>query len=157
MDVNARIGEVTQKLIERSRESRETYLARIDEQADKGPHRGALSCGNLAHGFAACGQGDKKALAGDVAPNIGIITAYNDMLSAHQPYKDYPEQIKEAARKAGGVAQVAGGVPAMCDGVTQGQPGMELSLFSRDVIAMSSAVALSDALVGSKVRMRFPS
>lgn len=149
MDVNARIGEVTQKLIERSRESRETYLARIDEQADKGPHRGALSCGNLAHGFAACGQGDKKALAGDVAPNIGIITAYNDMLSAHQPYKDYPEQIKEAARKAGGVAQVAGGVPAMCDGVTQGQPGMELSLFSRDVIAMSSAVALSHNMFDS--------
>ncbi|MEM7462576.1 MAG: phosphogluconate dehydratase [Pseudomonadota bacterium] len=149
MDVTACIGDVTNKLIERSHKSREIYLEHVEEQITKGPHRGALSCGNLAHGFAACGQADKHALAGDVVPNVGIVTAYNDMLSAHQPYEDYPDLIKEAARKAGGVAQVAGGVPAMCDGVTQGQPGMELSLFSRDVIAASTAIALSHNMFDS--------
>jgi phosphogluconate dehydratase len=92
-----------------------------------------LSCGNLAHGFAVCSPAEKAALAADVVPNLGIITAYNDMLSAHQPYETFPALIREAAREVGGVAQVAGGVPAMCDGVTQGQPGMELSLFSRDL------------------------
>lgn len=143
MHVKKTISAVTKRIIERSKPGREAYLARLDYHAGKGPHRSALSCSNLAHGFAACGTGDKAALAGDIVPNIGIITAYNDMLSAHQPYKDYPEQIKEAARQAGGVAQVAGGVPAMCDGVTQGQTSMELSLFSRDVIAMSAAVGLS--------------
>ncbi len=143
MHVKKTIEAVTKRIIERSKPGREAYLAQLDYHAGKGPHRSALSCSNLAHGFAACGTGDKAALAGDIVPNIGIITAYNDMLSAHQPYKDYPEQIKEAARQAGGVAQVAGGVPAMCDGVTQGQTSMELSLFSRDVIAMSAAVGLS--------------
>ncbi len=117
-----------ERVIERSNPGRQAYLRRIDAAASRGPHRAALSCGNLAHGFAACGVSDKAALAGDVVPNLGIVTAYNDMLSAHQPYKDFPDLIKEAAREAGGVAQVAGGVPAMCDGVTQGQPGMELSL-----------------------------
>ncbi len=143
MNVDKRIAEVTERVIERSHPGRQAYLRRIDAAASRGPHRAALSCGNLAHGFAACGVSDKAALAGDVVPNLGIVTAYNDMLSAHQPYKDFPDLIKQAAREAGGVAQVAGGVPAMCDGVTQGQPGMELSLFSRDVIAMSAGVALS--------------
>ncbi len=106
-------------------------------------HRSALSCGNLAHGFAACAPAEKEKLSDDITPNIGIITAYNDMLSAHQPYKDYPDLIKEAAREMNATAQVAGGVPSMCDGVTQGQPGMDLSLFSRDVIAMSAAIGLS--------------
>lgn len=143
MQVDRRIAEVTARIVERSRPTRQDYLARIDAAAASGPHRAVLSCGNLAHGFAACVAADKTALAGDVVPNLGIITAYNDMLSAHQPYKDFPDLIKQAAREAGGVAQVAGGVPAMCDGVTQGQPGMELSLFSRDVIAMAAAIGLS--------------
>ncbi|VAW23901.1 Phosphogluconate dehydratase, partial [hydrothermal vent metagenome] len=108
-----------------------------------GVQRGALSCGNLAHGFAACSPSDKAMIAGEDAPNLAIITSYNDMLSAHQPYKDYPDIIKQAARQAKATAQVAGGIPAMCDGVTQGQNGMDLSLFSRDIIAMSSAIALS--------------
>ena len=111
--------------------------------AARGPRRDALSCGNLAHGFAACGDTDKDRLKGAQALNIGIVTAYNDMLSAHQPYERFPELIRAAARESGVVAQVAGGVPAMCDGVTQGQVGMELSLISRDVIAMGTAVALS--------------
>jgi phosphogluconate dehydratase len=111
--------------------------------AGDGPVRGALACSNLAHGFAACGSADKKALAGSVVPNIGIVTAYNDMLSAHQPFGTYPDLIKRAASERGAVAQVAGGVPAMCDGVTQGTDSMDLSLFSRDVIALSTAVSLS--------------
>ncbi|MCL4133713.1 UNVERIFIED_CONTAM: hypothetical protein GTU68_026831, partial [Idotea baltica] len=109
----------------------------------EGRHRGVLACGNLAHGFAACSTDDKANLTGDKKDNIAIVSAYNDMLSAHEPYQHFPKLIKDAAREAGGVAQFAGGVPAMCDGVTQGQPGMELSLFSRDVIAMSTAIALS--------------
>src|SRR5690606_1984882 len=121
------------------------------EAAAKGPHRTVLSCGNLAHGFAACMPRDKQALAGDTVPNLGIITAYNDMLSAHQPYETFPRLIKEAAHEAGGVAQVAGGVPAMCDGVTQGQPGMQLSLFSRDVIALAAAVGLSHNMFDAAV------
>ena len=151
MNVEKRIASVTNRLIERSAPTRLAYLQRLEAQASRGPHRTVLSCGNLAHGFAACGISDKAALAGDVVPNIGIITAYNDMLSAHQPYKDFPDLIKQAARQAGGVAQVAGGVPAMCDGVTQGQPGMELSLFSRDVIAMAAAIALSHNMFDSAV------
>lgn len=143
MTVNKIISEITDRIIERSKPSREAYLQMVDEQAKKGVHRSSLSCGNLAHAFAACGTADKAALSGDIVPNIGIINSYNDMLSAHQPYKDYPDIIKAAANKAGGVAQVAGGVPAMCDGVTQGTPGMELSLFSRDVIALATAVGLS--------------
>jgi len=134
---------VTNEIIERSRESRSQYLARIDAAVENGPHRAQLACGNLVHGFAACSAGEKADLSATVKANIGIISAYNDMLSAHQPYKDYPDLIKQAADDAGGVAQFAGGVPAMCDGVTQGQPGMELSLFSRDVIAMSAAIGLS--------------
>ena len=151
MDVQKTIAEVTERIVDRSKSSRQDYLKRIEAQASKGPHRNALSCGNLAHGFAACGHEDKAALAGDTAINIGIVTAYNDMLSAHQPYKDFPDLIKQAARDAGGVAQVAGGVPAMCDGVTQGQPGMELSLFSRDVIAMATGVALTHNMFDAAV------
>jgi phosphogluconate dehydratase len=113
--------------------------------------RGKLSCSNLAHGFAACAVGDKAKLRADDAPNLGIITAYNDMLSAHQPYGRFPDVIKEAARVAGGTAQVAGGVPAMCDGITQGQSGMELSLFSRDTIAMAAAVGLSHDMFDAAV------
>ncbi len=138
------IAEVTDRLIERSRQSRQAYLRRIDAAAQGGgPHRQRLSCGNLAHGFAACGSDDKQALRSGDAPNLGIVTAYNDMLSAHQPYERYPELIRQLARAAGATAQVAGGVPAMCDGVTQGRAGMELSLFSREVIALATAVALS--------------
>jgi phosphogluconate dehydratase len=151
MDTDRRIAAVTRRLIERSKPTRQAYLARIGAAAAKGPRRAALSCGNLAHGFAACGAADKQKLSGAVVPNLGIVTAYNDMLSAHQPYERYPDIIREAAQAAGGVAQVAGGVPAMCDGVTQGQPGMELSLFSRDVIALGAAVALSHDMFDAAV------
>lgn len=141
--MNAKLGEVTERIALRSRSSREAYLSRLRDAASKGPHRGVLSCGNLAHGFAACGDGDKQDLKGEEKANVAIVSSYNDMLSAHQPFERFPEIIKDAVRDAGGVAQFAGGVPAMCDGVTQGQPGMELSLFSRDTIALSTAVALS--------------
>ncbi|MEF3077148.1 phosphogluconate dehydratase [Methylobacter sp. Wu1] len=137
------LEKVTEEIIERSREKRSAYLARIDAAIEKGPHRAKLACGNLAHGFAACAAGEKADLAGSEKPNIAIVSSYNDMLSAHEPFKDVPAQIKQAIKEAGGVAQFAGGVPAMCDGITQGQPGMELSLFSRDVIAMATAVSLS--------------
>ncbi|MFC5584526.1 phosphogluconate dehydratase [Nitratireductor kimnyeongensis] len=151
MTARAEIEAVTARIRERSRASREAYLERLDHAAGQAVHRSVLSCGNLAHGFAACGPTDKAALSGDRVPNLGIITAYNDMLSAHQPFEPYPNMIKDAARVAGGVAQVAGGVPAMCDGVTQGQPGMELSLFSRDVIAMAAAVGLSHNMFDAAV------
>ncbi len=137
------IEKVTEQVIERSRESRAIYLARVDAAVEKGPHRSALGCGNLAHGFAACSASEKIDLAGDKKADVAIISSYNDMLSAHEPYKDFPALIKQAIAEAGGVAQFAGGVPAMCDGITQGQPGMELSLFSRDVIAMATAIGLS--------------
>jgi phosphogluconate dehydratase len=137
------LEQVTQQVIERSRETRAAYLANVDAAIEKGPHRAKLACGNLAHGFAACASSEKDDLAHAEKANVAIISAYNDMLSAHEPYKDYPALIKQAVREAGGVAQFAGGVPAMCDGVTQGQPGMELSLFSRDIIAMSTAIGLS--------------
>ncbi|MFC7051395.1 phosphogluconate dehydratase [Hansschlegelia quercus] len=143
MSLDARIADVTEAIVARSRESRARYLDGIAKAGAEGPNRAALACGNLAHGFAGCGHDDKAALKAQIVPNIGIVTAYNDMLSAHQPYERYPELLRAAARKAGAVAQVAGGVPAMCDGVTQGRAGMELSLFSRDVIALSTAVALS--------------
>ena len=143
MAVNQTVKHVTDRIAQRSEASRRAYLDRLDKARRQGVHRSALACGNLAHGFAACSPGDKAALAGDTALNLGIITAYNDMLSAHQPYETYPEIIRAAAREVGGTAQVAGGVPAMCDGVTQGQDGMDLSLFSRDVIAMAAAVGLS--------------
>jgi phosphogluconate dehydratase len=139
------IAKVTDRIIERSRPTRARYLELMAEQKECGISRPRLSCGNFAHGFAASEE-DKSAIGGIKGPNIGIVTSYNDMLSAHQPYGRYPEQIKIFAREAGATAQVAGGVPAMCDGVTQGQPGMDLSLFSRDVIALSTAVALSHGM-----------
>ncbi len=126
-------------------------MARIDAAISQKANRAVLSCGNLAHGFAACAPAEKQVLSGDRVPNLGIITAYNDMLSAHQPFETFPALIKAAAREMGGVAQVAGGVPAMCDGVTQGQPGMELSLFSRDVIAMAAAIGLSHNMFDAAV------
>lgn len=137
------IAEVTERLRERSRTTRAAYLSRIEAAEGPGTHRERLSCGNLAHGFAACEPHDKAALRAGYTPNLGIINAYNDMLSAHQPYERYPALIREAARQVGVTAQMAGGVPAMCDGVTQGRAGMELSLFSRDLIAMATAVSLS--------------
>ncbi len=137
------IEKVTQEVIERSHKTRSAYLKYIDGIAKQGPTRSTLPCGNLAHGFAACNPSDKADLRGDKKANIAIITSYNDMLSAHQPYKDAPDLIKAAIHEAGGVAQVAGGVPAMCDGITQGQHGMEMSLFSRDLIAMSTAIGMS--------------
>ena len=142
MTLNPTIDRVTDRIRERSKASRGTYLARLAAAAKAGPARAHLTCGNQAHAYAAMG-GDKDALAAARQPNIGIVTAYNDMLSAHQPYEVYPQLIKAAARRVGATAQVAGGVPAMCDGVTQGQPGMELSLFSRDVIALAAGIALS--------------
>jgi phosphogluconate dehydratase len=143
LDMNKVILDVTQRIVERSKETRQEYLDAMQEQFRTVPSRSGLQCGNLAHAFAGCGHDEKAILAEDVLPNIGIITAYNDMLSAHKPYEHYPEKIREYARNHNAVAQVAGGVPAMCDGVTQGQVGMELSLFSRDVIAMSSVIGLS--------------
>jgi phosphogluconate dehydratase len=137
-----RIGAVTERVIKRSHDNRSRYLDRIAAASERAP-RARLGCANQAHGFAACAPHDKARLAQGRTPNLAIVTAYNDMLSAHQPYERFPELIREAAREAGGTAQVAGGVPAMCDGVTQGEAGMELSLFSRDVIALSTAVALS--------------
>ena len=135
--------EVTERIIERSRPTRAAYLQRVDEiiNRPKGPER--LGCANVAHAFAAMPANDKLRIFAEKAPNIGIVTAYNDMLSAHQPYAGYPEIIRDEARKLGATAQVAGGVPAMCDGITQGEAGMELSLFSRDNIAMGTAIALS--------------
>ncbi|MCO4811381.1 MAG: phosphogluconate dehydratase [Gammaproteobacteria bacterium] len=141
--MNSTLEKVTERICQRSAENRASYLERMHRAAGEGPLRGALSCSNLAHGFAACGKSDKMALAGNTVPNIAIVSAYNDMLSAHQPFETYPELIKRTAAEKGAVAQFAGGVPAMCDGVTQGQDGMDLSLFSRDVIALSTAVALS--------------
>ncbi|MGF2685204.1 phosphogluconate dehydratase [Marinobacter sp. DUT-3] len=145
------VDKVTQRIIERSRASRQDYLNRMNELKAQSPHRSSLSCGNLAHGFAACSQGDKDTLKFMNKANVAMVSAYNDMLSAHQPYEKFPDVIREAARGMGSVAQVAGGTPAMCDGVTQGQPGMELSLFSRDTIAMSTAVALSHNMFDATV------
>ncbi len=151
MTVKTAIKDVTDRIAARSEISRRNYLDRLDKAHAQGVHRTALSCGNLAHGFAACSPHDKAALAGDQALNLGIITSYNDMLSAHQPYETYPALIKQTALEIGAVAQVAGGVPAMCDGVTQGQTGMDLSLFSRDVIAMAAAVGLSHNMFDAAV------
>ncbi|MEY4485639.1 MAG: hypothetical protein RL440_170 [Bacteroidota bacterium] len=141
--IHPAIASITERIVQRSQSTRKAYLAQMEEAYLEGVHRSTLQCGNLAHGFAACNQHDKAALAADIIPNLGIITAYNDMLSAHQVYEDYPKAIKQYANAYGAVAQVAGAVPAMCDGVTQGQSGMELSLYSRDVIALSSAIGLS--------------
>ena len=145
MSVNRTIAEVTARIDARSHQSRAQYLARMEEARAAGSARGHLDCGNLAHVCAAAPSGDKSRIRHGEGKNVAIVTAYNDMLSAHQPLGDYPEVIKAAVREEGCTAQVAGGVPAMCDGVTQGQPGMELSLFSRDVIALSTALALSHA------------
>ena len=149
--VSARIAAITETIIRRSDRQRKAYLERLDAAAEQGPRRGAHACGNIAHAFAASPSEDKQRQHGEVVPNLAIITAYNDMLSAHQPYETYPTLIREAARAAGGTAQVAGGVPAMCDGVTQGRPGMDLSLFSRDVIAMATGVALSHDMFDAAV------
>ena len=137
------VDAVTKRIIERSRATRQDYLDRMGALKAQSPQRSTLSCGNLAHGFAACNQSDKDTLKFMNKANVAIVSAYNDMLSAHQPYQDFPDVIRKAANGMGSVAQFAGGTPAMCDGVTQGQPGMELSLFSRDTIAMSTSVALS--------------
>ena len=152
MALNPTVARVTARIAERSRTTRADYLRRMDAAADVGPARMQLACGNLAHGFAASGV-DKPALRGGHAGNIGIVTAYNDMLSAHQPLEQYPSLVRAAARAAGGRAQVAGGVPAMCDGVTQGRAGMELSLFSRDTIALATAVALSHDMFDAALLM----
>ncbi|KVG71390.1 phosphogluconate dehydratase [Burkholderia ubonensis] len=137
------LAKVTERVIARSQSTRSAYLKRIDGAQGRFPARGALSCANLAHGFAGLEGNDKFEIKAIKQPNIGIVSAYNEMLSAHAPYKDFPDIIKAAARANGGVAQFAGGVPAMCDGVTQGNPGMELSLFSREAIAMGTAIALT--------------
>lgn len=141
--MNPNLLRVTQRIVERSQQTRKAYLARIEQAKTATVHRSQLACGNLAHGFAACQPEDKASLKSMLRNNIAIITSYNDMLSAHQPYEHYPEIIRQALHSVNAVGQVAGGVPAMCDGVTQGQDGMELSLLSREVIAMSAAVGLS--------------
>ncbi|MDX1605452.1 MAG: phosphogluconate dehydratase [Candidatus Competibacterales bacterium] len=141
--INATLQRVTERIRQRSQDSRGAYLDRLERAREQGPIRKSLSCTNLAHAFAASPEQDKDWLKLFERPNIAIVSAYNDMLSAHQPLETFPERIKAAARRAGAVAQFAGGVPAMCDGVTQGQTGMEMSLFSRDTIAMATAVALS--------------
>ncbi|GAL36249.1 phosphogluconate dehydratase [Vibrio maritimus] len=134
---------VTDNIKKRSEKTRREYLVTIKAQADRGTVRASLSCGNLAHTVAACPSSQKSTILDFTKANIGIVTAYNDMLSAHQPYQNYPEIIQKAASDLGHSAQVAGGVPAMCDGVTQGQDGMDLSLFSRDLIAQATAMSLS--------------
>jgi phosphogluconate dehydratase len=151
MTIHDRIGEVTDRIARRSTDTRARYLDRLSRQAEQGPRRNKLGCANLAHGFAACGPSDKAGLSGDVVANLAIVTAYNDMLSAHQPFERFPDLIRQAAREVGAVAQVAGGVPAMCDGVTQGFTGMELSLFSRDTIAQGTAIALSHDMFDAAV------
>jgi len=147
------LAEVTARIVERSAAGRAEYLKRIQAAADAGPARGRLACANLAHGFASADPADKQALRGKTKPNIALVSSYNDMLSAHQPYRDYPEVLKKAIIGAGGIAQFAGGVPAMCDGVTQGRDGMQLSLYSRDVIAMSAAIALSHDMFDGALMM----
>ncbi|WP_392558566.1 phosphogluconate dehydratase [Orbus mooreae] len=141
--MNNTVQAVTQRIIERSKKTRAAYLQKIEHAMSKKVNRASLPCSNLAHGFAACCSADKNDLKNILKSDIGIVSSYNDMLSAHRPYEYYPEQIKKVLRETGAVGQMAGGVPAMCDGVTQGEPGMELSLMSRDIIAMSVAVALS--------------
>ncbi|TNI79023.1 phosphogluconate dehydratase [Aeromonas veronii] len=137
------ISDVTARIRERSVARRQAFLARIQRQAEQGKTRAALACGNLAHAVAACSSDEKGRILDMTRANVGIVTAYNDMLSAHQPYQGYPDQIKAVLAELGHSAQVAGGVPAMCDGVTQGQPGMDMSLFSRDLIAQATALSLS--------------
>jgi len=150
MPLNPTIARVTERIIKRSEDTRSAYLERMKALGDQGPRRAHLTCGNQAHAYAAMGS-DQAALMAERQPNLGIVTAYNDMLSAHQPFQRFPDLIKDAAREHGATAQVAGGVPAMCDGVTQGQMGMELSLFSRDVIAMAAGIALSHNTFDDKI------
>ena len=140
--MNPTVTAVTQHIRERSAASREAYLARIDEAVRRPRGSERMGCANVAHAYAALPHDDRLRILAERAPNIGVVTAYNDMLSAHQPYGRFPDVIRDEAHRQGATAQVAGGVPAMCDGVTQGLPGMELSLFSRDTIAMGTAVAL---------------
>ena len=154
MPLNKTIDLVTQRIIERSAPTRGDYLERMDAARVKGPARAHLSCSGQAHAYAGAGP-DQAKMAGETAGNLGIVTTYNDMLSAHQPFERFPELIREAARAVGATAQVAGGVPAMCDGVTQGEPGMELSLFSRDVIAMATSVAMSHNTFDAAVTLGF--
>ncbi|HTY93807.1 MAG TPA: dihydroxy-acid dehydratase, partial [Steroidobacteraceae bacterium] len=144
--MHPRIVEVTERIRERSWAERDDYLARMDAATQRSTGRSRLACTNLAHGFASAAAGDKTAIKELRWPNIAIINSYNDMLSAHQPLERYPVILRAAAREAGATAQVAGGVPAMCDGITQGMPGMELSLFSRDVIAMATGVSLAHGM-----------
>ncbi|GAB3489377.1 phosphogluconate dehydratase [Marinomonas epiphytica] len=149
--MNQTVLNVTNTIIERSKTLRQQYLKDMKQAEQQGPHRGALSCGNLAHGFAACQPQEKQTLTLMEQANVGIVSSYNDMLSAHQPYENYPDKIRAAVKEMGSIAQFAGGVPAMCDGVTQGQDGMELSLFSRDNIAQGAAIALSHNMFDSAV------
>ena len=143
MMINKKIQEITDRIIERSKSERDSYLESVAFNFKNSRSRNQMSCGNLAHAFAGCGTSDKKIISEGIEPNIGIISAYNDMLSAHKPYEHYPEEIRLYANEMNATVQVAGGTPAMCDGVTQGQPGMDLSLLSRDVIALSAAIGLS--------------
>ncbi|GAB6898034.1 phosphogluconate dehydratase [Kineosporia succinea] len=147
------IQEITDRIVARSVTTRTAYLERVSEAIDTGAARGRLGCANLAHGFAAMDPQEKTVLRGVTKPNIAIVSAYNDLLSAHKPFEDYPARIKKSVIRAGGIAQFAGGVPAMCDGITQGRAGMQLSLFSRDVIAMSAAVALSHEMFDGAVML----
>ena len=148
--IHPKLAEITERIIERSRPTREKYLAKIRSAKQMGRlKRNQLGCSNLAHGYAAMPKSIKIEMLQETVPNLGIITAYNDMVSAHQPFKDFPNQGKDEAQKNGAAAQVAGSTPAMCDGITQGYAGMELSLFSRDVIAMSTAVGLSHQMFDS--------
>jgi phosphogluconate dehydratase len=153
MSIHARVGEVTERIVRRSHDKRSFYLDRIEGALQTRPHRRLLGCANQAHGFAACRPGDKAALRSGEGPNLAIVTAYNDMLSAHKPYERYPGLIRETARALGSTAQVAAGVPAMCDGITQGESGMDLSLFSRDVIALSTAIGLSHGTFDAAVML----
>ena len=145
-ELHPELASLTAELVERSRKTRAAYLDRLRRSQEQDPPRRSLSCGNLAHGYAACNADDKQTIRLMESANLGIVTAYNDMLSAHQPLEDYPRLIKQYAGERGSTAQVAGGVPAMCDGVTQGRVGMELSLFSRDTIAMATAISLTHNL-----------
>ena len=147
--MNKIVKSVTKKIVDRSKKSREKYLSQMILNKDSISDRSSISCGNIAHAIAGCSKADKNALLDNEINNIGIITAYNDMLSAHKTYENYPELIRNFARKYNCVAQVSSGVPAMCDGVTQGEPGMDLSLFSRDVIALSTAIGLSHNVYNS--------
>jgi len=150
---NPSLQRVTDQIVERSAATRAAYLSRISEAVSLRPARSRMACANLAHGFAAAEPGEKRTLRGSTKPNVAIVSAYNDMLSAHKPFENYPALLKQAVSAAGGIAQFAGGVPAMCDGITQGRDGMQLSLFSRDVIAMATAVALSHEMFDAAIML----